>query len=76
VLPLGIVIAVVYRGVQAIFVFDAPVEHDDSEGYYAGIVSGVGWLDCLKLGVNISFLGGNSYVFCWTLGKGSIVLLD
>ena len=27
-LPLGIVIAVVYRGVQAIFVFDAPVEHD------------------------------------------------
>ena len=28
VLPLGIVIAVVYRGVQAIFVFDAPVEHD------------------------------------------------
>ena len=43
--------------------FDAPVEHDDSEGYYAGIVSGVGWLDCLKLGVNISFLGGNSYVF-------------
>ena len=61
--------------------FDAPVEHDDSEGYYAGIVSGVGWLDCLKLGVNISFLGGNSYAFCWTVehycsfqGKNTLLL--